>query len=80
MSKQDSESSFARDIRPMFRQNDINEMKEIADFDLSDYRDVLDRANNIYARLVDGTMPCDGAWSEEKVEQFKRWMDEGLKP
>ena len=54
-------------------------MKDIADFDLSDYDDVRDKAELIYARLDEGTMPCDEPWSEERVKTFRRWLDQGKK-
>jgi NADPH-dependent 2,4-dienoyl-CoA reductase/sulfur reductase-like enzyme len=70
--------SFEDDIRPLFRESDIKEMIEISGFDLSDYDDVRERADGIYARLADGTMPCDQAWPDEQVEKFKRWMESGF--
>jgi NADPH-dependent 2,4-dienoyl-CoA reductase/sulfur reductase-like enzyme len=72
--------SFEEDIGPLFREKDVEEMKEISDFDLSNYEDVKDSAELIYARLDDGTMPCDGPWPEDRVERFKRWIDQGKKP
>jgi NADPH-dependent 2,4-dienoyl-CoA reductase/sulfur reductase-like enzyme len=72
--------SFAEDIRPLFREKDVEEMIDISDFDLSDYEDVKQWAESIYARIEDGSMPCDGAWSEEKLDRFKQWMDQGMNP
>jgi len=69
--------SFEEDIAPLFREKDVEEMKEISGFDLSDYEDVKDHAELIYARLDDGTMPCDGPWSEERISRFRRWIDQG---
>jgi hypothetical protein len=72
--------SFATDIRPLFRKEpDIETMKRMG-LDLSSYDDVKARADGIYARLEDGSMPCDGSWPEEQVSLFKRWMDEGMAP
>jgi hypothetical protein len=68
-------SSFARDIRPLFRDTDVDEMKFA--FDLSHYDDVKNNAEGIYDRLADGSMPCDGAWPDERIELFRHWMDEG---
>ena len=68
--------SFAQDIRPMFREEDIQEMME--EFNLSKYEDVRARAADIYERVSDGSMPCDDTWSAEKVARFKQWMDEGM--
>jgi hypothetical protein len=67
--------SFASDIRPLFRDKDVDEMRFA--FDLSVYDDVKDNATGIYDRLVDGSMPCDGAWSTEQIGLFRQWMDEG---
>jgi len=73
------ELSFEEDIKLMFREKDVEEMKEIADFDLSEHEDVSENAEAIYARLDDGTMPCDGPWPEDDVETFRRWIDQGKK-
>ena len=70
--------SFARDIRPLFRDNDIDSMKDFGDFDLSQVGDVRAHAALIYERLADQTMPCDGPWSERQIALFKRWMEEGM--
>lgn len=72
--------SFEEDIRPLFREKDVEEMRDVADFDLSDYGDVRDNAGSIYARLHEGTMPCDGPWPDEDIETFRRWIDQGKKP
>jgi hypothetical protein len=67
--------SFARDIRPLFREEDV-EMMSFA-FDLGSYDDVRESAEDIYERLEDRTMPCDRAWPAEHVELFRRWIDTG---
>jgi hypothetical protein len=54
-------------------------MKEYG-LDLSSYGDVKARAEEIYARLEDGSMPCDEPWPEERLALFKRWMEEGIVP
>jgi hypothetical protein len=72
--------SFATDIRPLFRDSpDVDTMKRMG-LDLSSYEDVKANAAGIYARVEDGTMPCDDAWPKEQVSLFKRWMDEGMQP
>lgn len=70
--------SFAKDIRPLFRSKDIEEMR--AWFDLSRYEDVKRHAADIYQRVADGDMPCDQSWSAQHVQTFKAWIDEGLLP
>ncbi len=72
--------SFARDIRPLFRDDqDVRAMKDFG-LDLSSYEDVKTRAVDIHARIEDGSMPCDKAWPAERIALFKRWMDEGMLP
>jgi len=73
-------TSFANDIRPLFRDTpDVDTMKRMG-LDLSSYEDVKEKAAGIYSRLEDGSMPCDGAWPKEQLSLFKRWMDEGMAP
>jgi hypothetical protein len=67
--------SFVSDIRPLFRDNDVDEMQFA--FDLSQYADVKAHAEEIYDRLADGSMPCDGPWPETQVALFREWMDGG---
>ena len=71
--------SFANDIRPLFRESDVETMKNFG-LDLSSYEEVRARASEIYARLADGSMPCDEPWPPERLALFKRWMDEGFAP
>ncbi len=68
--------SFERDIRPLFRDKDVESMSR--HFDLSSYEEVRDHADAIHARLAAGSMPCDGPWPPENVERFGQWMDAGL--
>ena len=70
--------NFAKDIQPLFRPKDINSMK--SKFNLADYNDVRQFADAIYSRLHSGSMPCDGAWSPDKVQLFKNWIDGGKLP
>jgi hypothetical protein len=70
--------SFEKDIKPLFRVKDINAMKRF--FDLSDYDDVQSFADGILAKLSSGSMPCDGAWPQEQVDLFRRWVQGGRKP
>jgi hypothetical protein len=69
---------FARDIRPLFRDDDVEAMRDA--FDLGRYEDVKANAEGIYERVADGSMPCDGAWPAEHIALFRRWVDEGSAP
>jgi len=70
--------SFAKDIKPLFREKDISAMGKF--FDLSDYDDVQTFSDGILQKLSTGAMPCDGAWPAEQVELFRRWIKDGRKP
>jgi truncated hemoglobin YjbI len=67
---------FAQHIKPLFRKMDRESMSFV--FDLWSHSDVAKHAPEILRRLDNGTMPCDGAWSKDKVEIFRRWIDSGM--
>ncbi len=67
--------SFETDIKPLFRERDRASM-EFA-FDLWSHDDVSEYADAILARLQEGTMPCDGAWSQAQVDTFESWVSSG---
>jgi hypothetical protein len=73
---------FARDIRPLFRDKDVQAMRFA--FDLSSYQDVKEHASAIYNAVAHPTpafqMPCDRRWPTTWVATFKLWMDEGFLP
>jgi hypothetical protein len=66
---------YGRDIRPLFREKDVSSMAKA--FDLASYNDVRAHADGILAKVADGSMPCDGAWPQERVELFRNWVDAG---
>jgi len=67
--------SFDAHIRPLFRERDRQSMSFV--FDLSSVDDVRTHAAGILERLHDGSMPCDGAWPEDRVAVFQRWTESG---
>ena len=71
-----SNLSFVHDIRPLFRDEDIDAMSYV--FDLANRDDVAKNAEMIYERLADGSMPCDAPWPAEKLAQLRQWIDEGM--
>jgi hypothetical protein len=66
---------FAQDIKPLFREGDRASM--MSSFDLWSHDDVAHSSAAILARLRDGSMPCDGAWPDERVALFQSWVDAG---
>jgi CDGSH-type Zn-finger protein/truncated hemoglobin YjbI len=70
--------SFAAHIKPLFRSRDRESMSFA--FDLWAYDDVKAHAAGILGRLHDGSMPCDGAWPQDRVEVFERWTATQMQP
>ena len=71
----DQPVSFAEHIKPLFRERDRQSMTFA--FDLWDVDDVRSKAEAILGRLEEGSMPCDGGWSSDKVDLFGRWVATG---
>jgi len=74
----DDTVSFDRHIKPLFRAKDRQSMKFA--FDLWSYDDVSRHADAILTQLQQGSMPCDGAWSDDWVTTFRRWVETGKNP
>jgi len=72
--------SLAVAIRPLFRDSPCVDSMQGYGLDLSSYEEVRARAPEIYARLVDGSMPCDEPWPSDRLAFFRLWMDEGCAP
>jgi hypothetical protein len=70
-----SAPSWERDIKPMFREWDRDEMMYL--LDLWSYEDVRDNAETIFDRVADGTMPCDEPWSQDQLDLFVAWIAAG---
>ena len=75
MSTIDEPISFEQHIKPLFRERDREAMTWA--FDLWSYDDVAGNSDAILERLRDGTMPCDGAWPDEQIADFQRWVEAG---
>jgi hypothetical protein len=71
----DQPISFEKDVKPLFREGDRQSMKWA--FDLWSHDDVARNGDAILGRLRDGTMPCDGAWADEKIDVFQSWIAAG---
>jgi hypothetical protein len=71
----DTVPSFARDIRPLFRERDRAAMRWA--FDLGEVASVRQHADAILEQVAAGRMPCDAAWPAERVALFHRWVQAG---
>jgi hypothetical protein len=75
-------TSFARDIRPMFTDIDVEHMKGVG-IDLSSYDDVKSYAESIYRTVSNGTMPPPSTgeqWTPGMCERFKQWQRDNCPP
>ena len=78
--------SFARDIKPMFRQIDIEHMKRFKVL-LDDYTYMSDPSNDhsnaqdVEDRLVKKSMPPGGPyWSDQQLAIYRQWSSDGYQP
>ncbi len=71
----DEPPSFEEHIKPLFRDQDRVAMTFA--FDLWSHEEVSQNADAILDRLEEGTMPCDAAWPQERVDTFERWIAAG---
>ncbi len=78
MGKSADEVSFEMDIEPLFSQRDHEAMQIV--FDLWDVESVREHAEAIFEQVEAGRMPCYGAWPEERIALFRRWIDGGMQP
>jgi hypothetical protein len=70
--------SFAKDIRPCFRDGDVKCMGR-AGVKLDDpaWMRVPANAQSVYEQVASGHMPPDAPWPADRVSLFKQWIDAG---
>jgi hypothetical protein len=71
----DDPLGFARDVKPLFRERDRPSMRFA--FDLWSQDDIAGNSDAILGQLREGTMPCDGPWSNEQIAVFQDWVKAG---
>jgi hypothetical protein len=82
MENKDDSVSFERDIRPLFREIDIDHMGPMG-VALDDYAYMSDAANakSVYEYLTgdqEPRMPIDGPyWTQEQLDLYSRWVEGG---
>jgi hypothetical protein len=75
--------TWTNDIKGMFTQEDVDHMKQVTNgaLDLSDYNSTRVWASKIYSQVASGSMPPPGSgedpWSEEMVNTFGCWIQQG---
>jgi hypothetical protein len=89
MNDQSKSVSFSADIRPLFREVDVEHMKPLKvmldDYNyMSDPKDDHDNATNVQDYLVGNKtprMPMGGPyWSKQQLDLYNKWMTDGYKP
>jgi hypothetical protein len=75
-------TDFARDIAPLFRQQDINCMGPRGQniVDLTSATDVRDKIDPIIAMLRAKRMPPDTPWTPDKIALLEQWRSDGFPP
>jgi hypothetical protein len=78
--------SFERNIRPLFRQVDIDHMNK-HDVFLDNYTYMADPSNdhgnaqNVEGSVTNHSMPPDGPyWSNEQLILYRQWRSDGYLP
>jgi hypothetical protein len=78
--------SFSQDIKPLFRQIDIEHMRKLAVM-LDDYKYMSDPTDNYSnAQSVEDTvtsqsMPPGGPyWTNQQLNLYKQWRSDGYQP
>ena len=76
-------TSFKKDIRPLFRDVDVEHMK-VYGLDLSSYQQVKDNAQSILDTVtstddnVRMPPPPDPPWIQAQIQLFRQWMADGF--
>jgi hypothetical protein len=67
-------------IKQQFKPFDINHMRQVTggDIDLSSLASVKANADRIFEMVSTQQMPPGNPWSDELVQNFKAWMDDGM--
>ena len=78
--------SFFKDVRPMFREVDIDHMK-VHGVRLDDYQYISDATSNyanakaVQDSLAGQTMPPGGPfWTAEQLDLYGKWRTDGYQP
>lgn len=75
--------SYEKDIKPLFTATDRDHMSFM--FDLWSYEEVKSNASDIYDAVSNQRMPPsppqgEGPWTQDQIDTFKTWMDDGFQP
>ncbi len=70
---------YESDIRPLFRDFDVETLQKLDGIDLDDVESVRSHCKELQERLNKGSLPYDACLSSEQIELFNRWIDSDMK-
>ena len=71
--------SYKTDIRPLFREFDLETLNRFDHIDLNSLDSVRANIKILQARLQAGKLPYDACWSSKQMALFSRWVNQGMK-
>ena len=71
--------SYKTDIRPLFRDFDLETLNRFDHIDLNSLDSVRANIEILQERLQAGKLPYDACWSSKQIALFSRWVNEGMK-
>ena len=69
---------YESDIRPLFREFDVEILQRLDGIDLDDVESVRVRGEELRERLHKGSLPYDACWSDDLINLFDCWLDGGM--
>ncbi|NET44492.1 MAG: hypothetical protein F6K15_22580 [Okeania sp. SIO2B3] len=67
------------DIRPLFRDFDVETLQQLDGINLNDVENVRANAEKLREGLNRGSLPYDACWSDDQIELFNRWIESDMK-
>ncbi len=76
--RQSERVGYRSDIRPLFRDFDVETLQRLDGIDLNDVNSVRANVEELQERLNKGSLPYDAYWSGAQIDLFNRWVDSGM--
>ncbi len=76
--QQPEQVGYKSDIRPLFRDFDVETLQKLDGIDLNDVESVRSHREELQERLNQGSLPYDACLSGDQLELFNRWLDSGM--
>ena len=76
--RQSEQVGYRSDIRPLFRDFDVETLQRLDGIELNDVNSVRANVEELQERLNKGSLPYDACWSGAQIDLFNRWVDSGM--